>query len=286
MLVRSLHRFAWALRAMGSSILFDFQTPPLLKKVHVVRGSIMSFETIMSILENNWPMFLRGALMTLAIAIISTIIGAIIGFFIGIMHTIRVRNKSIKSVVLKGINFILTCYVEVFRGTPMIVQAMVVFYGLAAYGLELDRFVAAIVVVGLNTGAYMAEIVRGGIISIDKGQYEAAQAIGMNHVQIMIYVVLPQVARNILPSTGNQLVMNIKDTAVLNVISVTELYYQTKSVAGANFKFAESFFIACVIYLIMTITATRILRVMERKLDGPDAYKMDPNIRGRGEQML
>ena len=97
----------------------------------------------------------------------------------------------------------------------------------------------------------------------------------MNHFQIMIYVVLPQVARNILPATGNQLVMNIKDTAVLNVISVTELFFQTKSVAGANFKFAESFFIASCIYLIMTFTATRLLRWMERKLDGPDAYKVE-----------
>ncbi|MFF5994721.1 amino acid ABC transporter permease [Lysinibacillus sp. KU-BSD001] len=235
----------------------------------------MSLETILSILQNNWPMFLRGAYMTLAIAIISTIIGALIGFFIGIMHTIPVRKRSIKSVVLKVFNFLLTVYVEVFRGTPMIVQAMVVFYGLYAYGIELDRFVAALVVVGLNTGAYMAEIVRGGIVSVDKGQYEAAQAIGMNHFQIMIYVVLPQVARNILPATGNQLVMNIKDTAVLNVISVTELFFQTKSVAGANFKFAESFFIASCIYLIMTFTATRLLRWMERKLDGPNSYKVE-----------
>lgn len=220
-------------------------------------------------------MFLRGAATTLAIAIISTIIGAGIGFFIGIMHTIPTKKRSIKTVLLKILNFLLTCYVEIFRGTPMIVQAMLVFYGLASYGLELDRFVAALVVVGLNTGAYMAEIVRGGIVSVDKGQYEAAQAIGMSHFQTMIHVVLPQVARNILPATGNQLVMNIKDSAVLNVISVTELFFQTKSIAGANFRFAESFFIACVIYLIMTFTATRLLRIMERKLDGPDAYKVE-----------
>ncbi|MGM9948655.1 MAG: amino acid ABC transporter permease [Lysinibacillus sp.] len=234
----------------------------------------MSLETIFSILQNNWPMFLRGTYITLAIAIISTVIGALIGFFIGIMHTIPVHKRSIKSVVLKIFNFLLSVYVEIFRGSPMIVQAMVVFYGLYAYGIEMDRFVAALVVVGLNTGAYMAEIVRGGIVSIDKGQYEAAQAIGMNHFQTMVHVVLPQVARNILPATGNQLVMNIKDTAVLSVISVTELFFQTKSVAGANFKFAESFFIATVIYIILTFTATRILRWVERRMDGPDSYKM------------
>lgn len=235
----------------------------------------MSFETIISILQNNWPMFLRGAYITLAIAVISTIIGAFIGFFIGIMHTIPTAKRSVKSVLLKVINFILSVYVEIFRGTPMMVQAMVVFYVLYAYGIELDRFIAALVVVGLNTGAYMAEIVRGGIVSIDKGQYEAAQAIGMNHFQTMIFVVLPQVARNILPATGNQLVMNIKDTSVLSVISVTELFFQTKSIAGANFKYAESFAIACLIYLIMTFIATRLLRLMEKKLDGPDSYKVE-----------
>ena len=234
----------------------------------------MSLETIISILQDNWPMFLRGTYITLAIAIISTIIGALIGFFIGIMHTIPIHKRSFKSVILKIFNFLLSVYVEIFRGSPMIVQAMVVFYGLYAYGIEMDRFVAALVVVGLNTGAYMAEIVRGGIVSIDKGQYEAAQAIGMNHFQTMVHVVLPQVARNILPATGNQLVMNIKDTAVLSVISVTELFFQTKSVAGANFKFAESFFIATVIYIILTFTATRILRWVERRMDGPDSYKV------------
>lgn len=235
----------------------------------------MSFETIISILQNNWPMFLRGAYITLAIAVISTIIGAFIGFFIGIMHTIPTAKRSVKSIILKVFNFILSVYVEVFRGTPMMVQAMVVFYVLYAYGIELDRFIAALVVVGLNTGAYMAEIVRGGIVSIDKGQYEAAQAIGMNHFQTMVFVVLPQVARNILPATGNQLVMNIKDTSVLSVISVTELFFQTKSIAGANFKYAESFAIACLIYLIMTFIATRLLRLMEKKLDGPDSYKVE-----------
>jgi putative lysine transport system permease protein len=234
----------------------------------------MSFETIISILQNNWPMFLKGTYITLAIAIISTIIGAFMGFFIGIMHTIPVKKRSFKSVVLKIFNFLLTVYVEIFRGSPMIVQAMVVYYGLYAYGIELDRFLAALVVVGLNTGAYMAEIVRGGIVSIDKGQYEAAQAIGMNHFQTMVHVVLPQVARNILPATGNQLVMNIKDTAVLSVISVTELFFQTKSVAGASFKFAESFFIATIIYIVLTFTATRILRWVERKMDGPESYKV------------
>ncbi|MEG1172619.1 amino acid ABC transporter permease, partial [Carnobacterium sp.] len=145
------------------------------------------------------------------------------------------------------------------------------------FGIDIDRIVAAIFIVSINTGAYMSEIVRGGIVSIDKGQFEAAQAIGMNHIQTMTNVVLPQVFRNILPATGNEFVINIKDTSVLNVISVTELFFQTKSIAGNNFRYFESFFVACVIYFVMTFTVTRILRYVERRLDGPDNYIMYAN---------
>lgn len=123
----------------------------------------------------------------------------------------------------------------------------------------------------------MAEIVRGGIISIDKGQFEAAQALGMNHWQTMIHVVLPQVIRNILPATGNEFVINIKDTSVLNVISVSELFFVTNTIAGVNFRFFEAFFVASLIYLVMTFTVTRILRYFERKLDGPDTYILAGN---------
>ena len=121
----------------------------------------------------------------------------------------------------------------------------------------------------------MAEIVRGGIISVDKGQFEAAEALGMNHIQTMMNVVLPQVIRNILPATGNEFVVNIKDTSVLNVISVNELFFATKSVAGNNFRYFESFFVACILYFIMTFTVTRILRYIEKKLDGPENYTMN-----------
>lgn len=238
----------------------------------------MSFEWIVKIISENWPMFLRGAGWTLLIALIGTALGAIIGLLVGIIRTIPVPERGPKKIILKVVNAILSIYIEFFRGTPMIVQAMVIYYGSAlAFGVDMDRIVAAIIVVAINTGAYMAEIVRGGIVSIDKGQFEAAHAIGMNHVQTMINVVLPQVVRNILPATGNQLIINIKDTSVLNVISVTELYFTTKSIAGNNFRYFESFFVACVIYFIMTLIVSRVLRYFERKLDGPDNYTMINN---------
>jgi putative lysine transport system permease protein len=218
-------------------------------------------------------MFLRGAGMTLFISIIGTVLGFIIGLITGIIRTIPMPESGVQRAIIKVVNAILSAYVEVFRGTPMIVQAMVIYYGSAqVLNIDMNRIAAALLVVSINTGAYMAEIVRGGIVSIDQGQFEAAYAVGMNHIQAMTNVVLPQVIRNILPATGNEFVINIKDTSVLNVISVTELYFQTKTIAGINFRFFEPFFITCIIYFVMTFTVTRILRYIEKRLDGPENY--------------
>lgn len=233
----------------------------------------MTIEWLIKIITNNWPMFIRGAGMTLLISIVGTLIGSLIGLIVGVVRTIPIPERGIKKTLLKTINIILSVYIEFFRGTPMIVQAMVIYYGsAAAFGIDINRIVAGLFIVSINTGAYMSEIVRGGIVSIDKGQFEAAQAIGMNHFQTMINVVLPQVIRNILPATGNEFVINIKDTSVLNVISVSELFFQTKSIAGNNFRYFESFFVACILYFIMTFTVTRILRYLEKKIDGPENY--------------
>ncbi|MCF0147655.1 MAG: amino acid ABC transporter permease [Clostridium sp.] len=233
----------------------------------------MTLEWLIRIITNNWPMFIRGAGMTLLISIVGTLIGSLIGLIVGVVRTIPVPERGIKKVLLKIVNIILSVYIEFFRGTPMIVQAMVIYYGsAAAFGIDINKIVAGLFIVSINTGAYMSEIVRGGIVSIDKGQFEAAQAIGMNHFQTMTNIVLPQVIRNILPATGNEFVINIKDTSVLNVISVSELFFQTKSIAGNNFRYFESFFVACILYFVMTFTVTRILRYLEKKIDGPENY--------------
>jgi putative lysine transport system permease protein len=249
----------------------------------------MSLELIVKILTENWQMFLRGAGMTLYISIIGTILGSMIGLLVGVIRTIPIPERGLKKGVLKVINWLLSAYIEFFRGTPMMVQAMVIYYGSAeALGFSMDKYVAAIFIVSINTGAYMSEIVRGGIISIDKGQFEAAHALGMNHVQTMVNVVMPQVIRNILPATGNEFVINIKDTSVLNVISVSELYFTTKSIAGNSFIFYPPFFIACILYFVMTFTVTRILRFFEKKIDGPENFDLAGNQMqvARPEDML
>jgi putative lysine transport system permease protein len=237
----------------------------------------MSIDVLIEVIQKYSPMLLRGAGMTLLISMVGTILGSFIGLLIGTVRTIPKPDRRMNRILLKIVNVILSIYVEFFRGTPMIVQAMVIYYGSAAmFNIDMNPVFAAIFIVSINTGAYTAEIVRGGIISIDKGQFEAAHAIGMNHIQTMTNVVLPQVMRNILPPLGNEFIINIKDTSVLNVIAVTELYFQTKSVVSITFSYFEPFAITCIIYLVMTLTITRILRFFERKLDGPENFNVIP----------
>ena len=234
-----------------------------------------SLEWIIYIVEHYWLQFLTGAGVTLLIALSGTLVGFAIGLIIGIIRTVPVNPESsrVRRGLYKAVDLLLVSYIEIFRGTPMIVQAMVIFYGLAqAFSLRLPTILAGFIIVSINTGAYMAEIVRGGILSIDRGQTEAAHAIGMTHWQTMTSVILPQAIRNILPAMGNEFVINIKDTSVLNVISVTELYFTSKSAAGSNFKYFEVFFVTCVLYFVMTFSVTRILRRIERKMDGSASY--------------
>jgi ABC-type amino acid transport system permease subunit len=138
----------------------------------------------------------------------------------------------------------------------------------------LDPWPTAFLVVSINTGAYMAETVRGGILSIEHGQTEGANAIGMTHVQTMLYVILPQTMRNIMPQIGNNLIINIKDTCVLMVIGVTELFFRHTAVTGARYAFFESATITMVIYLTMTLVLSRLLRLLEKKMDGDDSYDL------------
>ena len=220
-------------------------------------------------------MFLRGTGVTLIIAISGTVLGFAVGLLVAIARTLPVRREDglARRILLTALRWLLGIYIEVFHGTPMIVQAMVIYYGAASLlGVAMPALTAGIFIVTINTGAYMAEIVRGGIISIDKGQTEAAHSIGMTHWQTMTSVVLPQAIRNIMPSIGNEFVVNIKDSSVLNVISVSELFFISKSAAGTFYRYFEVFFITAAIYFVLTFTVTRLLRLLERRMDGPDSY--------------
>ncbi len=235
------------------------------------------WERILRILADNGSSLLQGALYTLVLAVVCTAIGCVIGFAVGLVRTVPTNRQEnpVKWFLMKIVDFLMAAYVEIFRGTPMIVQSMFIFYGLAMLlGKPMDVWVSAIIIVSINTGAYMAETVRGGILSIDPGQTEGAKAIGMSHVQTMLYVILPQALRNIMPQIGNNLIINIKDTSVLFVIGVTELFSRGKAVAGALYVYFETFAIIMVFYFIMTFTCSRLLRWWERKMDGADSYEL------------
>ena len=227
------------------------------------------------IFVENWDKYLTGTGYTLLISLTGTLIGLAIGLFVGVVRTIPEPKDSAQRVVLKVLNGLLNAYIAIFRGTPMIVQSVVFYYGTSIlWNWDMTPLTAAFIVVSVNTGAYISEVVRGGIYAIDKGQFEAARAIGMSHWQTMKEVVMPQVFRTILPSVGNEFVINIKDTSVLNVISVNELYFTSSSIAGTNFRFFETFLITAIIYFVLTFTITMLLRAVEKHLDGKVSYQL------------
>ena len=232
------------------------------------------FADVGKIIANNWDLLLKGVGNTMLIALVGTLAGLAIGLLIGILRTTPFSKNPVLYWIHKIANVLCSVYIEIFRGTPMMVQAMVIYWGyaFATGGSTLPLIPSGILIVSINTGAYMAEIVRGGIISIDKGQFEGAMSIGMTHSQTMLKVIIPQVMRNILPSVSNEFVINIKDTSVLNVIGVTELYYFAGIIKRQSFETFQTYLVICVIYFILTFTITRLLRWVERKLDGGNSY--------------
>ena len=235
----------------------------------------MSFlNDVAQIFAKYYPQLLSGVGNTMLIALVGTVVGLLIGLLTGMARTAPLSKRAVPRVLHRILNGIIAVYVEIFRGTPMMVQSMVIYWGyaFATGGKTLPRNPSGILIVSINTGAYMAEIVRGGIISIDRGQFEGAMSIGMSHAQTMIKVVLPQVMRNILPSVSNEFVINIKDTSVLNVIGVTELYYFAGVIKRQNFQTFQTYLVVCVLSFILTFTVTRILRYIEKRLDGKNSY--------------
>ena len=232
------------------------------------------FKDVIDIVVEYYPYLLKGIGTTMLIALVGTVAGLLIGLLTGVIRTAPYSKNVVLRVLHKIVNGIIAIYIEVFRGTPMMVQSMVIYWGyaFASGGNTLPLIPSGILIVSINTGAYMAEIVRGGIISIDRGQFEGAMSIGMTHSQTMLRVVIPQVMRNILPSVSNEFVINIKDTSVLNVIGVTELYYFAGVIKRLNLKLFQTYLVVCVAYFILTFTVTRLLRFAEKKLNGSDSY--------------
>lgn len=239
------------------------------------------FSDIGYLLSNYYDFYLLGLVSTLLLSIIGTGVGLFLGIFLafGKGLTIKKSDTWYHKLWVYPIVWLCNIYSIVIRGTPMMVQAMIFKYGCQMLGVNwnailpgvpiLDGWmIAGLVVITFNTAAYMGEIIKSGLNGVDNGQIEGASSLGMSKLQTLFYVSLPQALRNCLPTIGNEWIVNIKDSSVLNVIGVTELYFQAADAASKNYKYVATYIIVALIYLILTLGATGILKLVERKMDG------------------
>ena len=235
-----------------------------------------SIEWMIYLTNKYLKMFLDGTKLTLYIAILGTILGFVLGYVIGIIQDMKSGegDNPVKKFLVKILKIVAGAYVEVFRDTPMIVQAMIIYYGIRQLGVDMQPVFAGILVTLLNTGAYMAETVRAGIGSIDIGQREGAWAMGMSPMKTMLYIVLPQAFKNIIPEMANTFLTNLKMTSVLNVIAVQELFMAAKTVGGNYYKYFESYLVIAVIYFVLCFFFNKIFNLLEKKLKGKNDYAL------------
>ncbi|MDQ6419700.1 amino acid ABC transporter permease [Paenibacillus sp. LHD-117] len=211
-------------------------------------------------LEEHWPSFLRGAWMTLQLSFFGVLLGTALGVVFALL---RISNFWLLRVIASA-------YIEIIRGTPMLVQIIIIYYGLTEFGINLPPFMSAVLALTINSSAYMAEVFRAGIAAIDKGQMEAARSLGLSRAQAMRYVVLPQAFRNMLPAIGNEFIVIIKDSSLVSTIGIAEILYNTQTIRGVTFQPLEPLLVAAAIYFVMTFTLSKLLGALERKLSTDD----------------
>jgi putative lysine transport system permease protein len=226
------------------------------------------FPGVWFLLTTQYSVFLYGVSITLMIATLGTIMGIILSLP---LVAFRILPKDSHAglgyrVLQTVLQSFAKMYIQLFRGTPMIVQATVIYYGVIYVAGYWPALVAGIIVVGLNTTAYVAEILRGSIEALDKGQTEAGMSLGMVYRQVMWHIIFPQAIKHSLPAFGNEIVVNIKDTAVLSVIAVSDLFYSSRFLTTTYYRQFEVYFIVSILYLIMTLSTSAIIKRIERKL--------------------
>lgn len=239
-----------------------------------IEEPVASYEWVAFLAKKYFNMFLSGTWITLYVAIIGTIIGFLLGFLIGVIEDVQINSEDniFKKIIIKLVKIIFAVYVEVFRDTPMIVQAMVIYYGIRLAGGSISPIPAGILVTFLNTGAYMAETVRAGIKSIDVGQREGALALGMSPLKAMVVVIIPQAFRNIIPEMANMFLTNLKMTSVLNVIGVSELFLVAKTTGAIYYRYFEAYLLIAVIFFVLCFIFNRLFLVLEKKLAARKDY--------------
>jgi len=223
--------------------------------------SNLSFKFI----EKYYPVFLEGIQWTLMISILAVIFGVILGTLLCFM-----RRSKISVLKIPIPKVIASVYIEFIRGTPVLLQIFIVYFGTTSFGLKLTPVVACVIALSINSGAYVAEIIRSGIDAVDKGQLEAARSLGMNQRMAMQHIILPQAIRNILPAIGNEFVAIIKESSMASAIGVAEITYGAKLVTGATYRSFEPLIVAAICYFILTFTLGRLMAYAERRLKRND----------------
>jgi len=218
------------------------------------------------ITKSGYTEVLKGLLVTVEIAIFGLIIGIVVGTLIAIVKVVP-KTKLIYRILDK----ICDVYVGFFRGTPMVVQLLLAWFVLApALNLNLDSVAVAIFVFGLNSGAYVSEIMRSGIQSVDPGQLEAGRALGLSYASVMIKIVIPQAIKNIFPTLGNEFIVLIKETSVVSFIAVVDITKAFRSIADANYEYIVPYLMLACVYLVLVMLITLLIKFIEKRLKKSD----------------
>lgn len=226
------------------------------------------------ITDDRWVQLLNGLLVTLEITFFAVIIGVAIGFLIAIVRSTYDMNlsgkkcRTLSDYILKAVNAICNIYITVIRGTPVLIQLMIMYF--IVFAFSRDGIIAAIISFGINSGAYVAEIVRSGIMSIDKGQFEASRSLGFNYRSTMIHVIIPQAFKNILPALGNEFIVLFKETSVAAYVSVQDLTYVGNLIRSRTFEAFFPLIAVAIIYLVIVLILTFLLKKLERRLRSSD----------------
>ena len=212
------------------------------------------------ILTSKFSTFMGGVGVTLELAVFTVVLGSLLGLVVAVFRRTRFLPLRI----------LMNVYVAFIRGTPLLVQVLIVVYGLPQIGFRLPRMTLCVIALVINSGAYMAELIRAGLQSVDRGQLEAADSLGMSASQRMLYIILPQAIKVTLPAVGNEFIAIIKESSVLYAVGVYELTYQAYKLASVNYRYIETLLDAAIIYFVLTYVMTKLLGLLERRLRRSD----------------
>ena len=219
---------------------------------------------------DRWRLYLQGLVTTLELTVVALIVGVVLGVLVAVIRTAHDQQRPgrRKNPLLGFCSGVCKIYTTVIRGTPMLVQILI--WGFVIFASSRNKFMVGVVALGINSGAYVAEIVRGGLMSVDVGQSEAGRSLGLGYLDTMRFIIIPQAFKNILPSLGNEFITLFKDTSLVNTIGLTELTYRASRIAGTTFDYMPPYIGIAIMYLVVVIILTWLQGKLERRLRQSD----------------